>query len=172
MTDINASDGNENARRYKVRAYNQSLAQRIAKRAHLTEQGVAVAFTFNNLSTMIIIGTLEDITRFIPSVGGLLDLILGLVTFYFHRIVLVTDQNVYIYRDWPLHIPGKLLASYSRHPEVVRLGSSRQSTWSKFIRRGQLTFEDGFIVYHGFIWIRRAQYIEQEANILPGSNKL
>ena len=38
----------------------------------------------------------------------------------------------------------------------------------RFIRRGQLTFDDGTIVYHGFIFIRRAQYIAQEANLPVG----
>jgi hypothetical protein len=157
-------------RRFTVRPYNQRMAQRIAKRAHLSEQAVAVAFTFNNLLTTLLIGTLEDIARLIPSVGDLIELAISLLTFYFHRIVLVTDQKVYIYRDWPFHIPGKLLASYNRHPGVVRLGGNPQSLWSRLIRRGQLTFEDGFIVYHGILWIRRAQYIEQEANILPDSH--
>ena len=32
-----------------VRRYNQRMAQRMAKRAHVNEQGVAVCFAFNNL---------------------------------------------------------------------------------------------------------------------------
>lgn len=167
MNDSDSSTNIEAARRYPVRPYNQRMARRIAKRAHLSEEGVAVAFTFNNLLTTLVIGTVEDAARLIPSVGDLIELAVSLLTFYFHRIVLVTDQNVYVYRDWPFHIPGKLLASYSRHPGVVRLGGNPQSGWSRLIRRGQLTFEDGFVVYHGILWIRRAQYINQEANI-PG----
>jgi hypothetical protein len=147
------------------------MAHRITRRAHLNEQGVAVAFTYNNLLTMLIVGTLEDVLQLIPSVGDLIELAISLFTFYFHRIVLVTDQNVYVYRDWPFHIPGKLLASYGRRPGVVRLGGKPHSAWSRFIRRGQLTFEDGFVVYHGVIWIRRARYIEQEANISPESGR-
>jgi hypothetical protein len=147
------------------------MARRITKRAHLNDQGVAVAFTYNNLLTTLLIGTIEDVARYIPSIGEILELAISVLTFYFHRIVLVTEKNTYIYRDLPFHIPGKLLASYSRHPGLVSLGGSPQSAWSRLIRRGQLTFEDGFVVYHGILWIRRAQYIEQEANISPESSK-
>jgi len=69
------------------------------------------------------------------------------------------------YRDLPFHIPGKQLAAYSRHAGVVELGSPNPGTFSRFIRRGQLTFDDGHVVYHGILWIRRAKYIVQEANI-------
>jgi hypothetical protein len=167
MNTDDSSTNTETSRNYGVRPYNRRMARRIAKRANLNEQGVAVAFTFNNLLTMLVVGTLEDMAQFVPSVGNIIETAISILTFYFHRIVLVTDQKVYVYRDWPFHIPGKLLASYSRHPGVVRLGGKPQSAWSRFIRRGQLTFEDGFIVYHGIIWIRRARYIEQNANISP-----
>lgn len=171
MNTYDSSTNTKTVRRYTVRPYNQRMARRISKRAHLNEQGVAVAFTFNNLLTMLLIGTLEDVARLIPSVGDLIELAISIFTFYFHRIVLVTDQNVYVYRDRPFHIPGQLLASYSRHPGVVLLGGKSQSLWSRLIRRGQLTFEDGFVVYHGIIWIRRVQYIEQEANISPDQSE-
>lgn len=140
------------------------MARRIAKRAHVGEQGVAVCFAFNNLFTTVVIGVVEEAARFIPTVGGLIELAISILTFYFHRIVLVTEQNVYVFRDWPLHIPGKRLAAYSRHAGVVRLGSQNPGRFSRFIRRGQLTFDDGHVVYHGIIWIRRAKYIAQEAN--------
>jgi len=172
VTDVSAFDGSANAGvrgpRRAVTPYNQRMARRIVRRAHLSEQGVAVAFTFNNLLTTLLIGSIEDVAQFIPSVGSLIELAISVLTFYFHRIVLVTEQNVYVYRDWPFHIPGRLLASYPRHPGVVRLGSDSQSALSRLIRRGQLTFEDGFVVYHSIVWIRRARYIEQEANISPG----
>jgi hypothetical protein len=148
-----------------VRKYNQRMAQRMARRAHVGEQGVAVCFAYNNLATTLVIGGVEDATRFVPTVGGLIDLAISILTFYFHRIVLVTDQNVYVYRDWPLHIPGKQLAAYSRHAGVVKLGTPNPGRLSRFIRRGQLTFEDGHVVYHSILWIRRAKYITQEANI-------
>ena len=153
----------------RVRRYNQRMARRITKRAHLDEEGVAVCFAFNNLLTAVLIGVVEEVLRFIPTFGDLLEVIVGFVTFYFHRIVLVTDQNVYIYRDWPFHFPGKRLASYQRHPGVVKLGSPKQGGFSGFIRRGQLTFEDGQVVYHGILWIRRAKYIDQMGNLPAGA---
>ena len=152
-----------------VRKYNQRMARRVAKRAHLNEQGVAVCFAYNNLLTSLLIGVVEDVARFVPTVGSVIELAIGLLTFYFHRIVLVTDQNVYVYRDWPFHIPGKQLAAYPRHAGLVKLGSPNPGGFSRFIRRGQLNFEDGHVVYHGILWIRRAQYIVQEGNSPAGS---
>ncbi|HVU60270.1 MAG TPA: hypothetical protein VHD58_01295 [Mycobacteriales bacterium] len=155
-------------RRVAVTPYNQRMAGRVARRAHLSEQAVAVAFTFNNLPTMLTVGLVEDLANLVPSLGGAVEAALSLLSFYFHRIVLVTDQHVYVYRDLPLHRPGKLLASYDRGPGVVRIGSANQGWFSRLIRRGQLTFNDGTVVYHGIFWIRRAQYVAQEANIPPG----
>lgn len=140
------------------------MAGRIARRAHLNEQGVAVCFAFNNLLTSVLIGVVEDAAKFVPTFGSLVEIAVSTLTFYFHRIVLVTDENIYVFRDWPFHNPGKQLAMYSRHAGVVTLGSPKTGAFSKFIRRGQLTFEDGHVVYHGFLWIRRARYIVQEGN--------
>jgi hypothetical protein len=159
-----AQGGGFPAARLPVRKYNQRMARRIAQRAHVGQNGVAVCYAYNNLATTLVIGTVESVVRFIPSVGSLIDLAISILTFYFHRIVLVTDDNVYVFRDWPFHIPGKQLAAYSRHPGVVKLGSPYPGGFSQFIRRGQLTFDDGHVVYHGFLWVRRAQYIAQEAN--------
>jgi hypothetical protein len=146
------------------------MARRVARRAHVDGEGaVAVAFTFNNLATMLIFGVIEDAARFVPVVGELAELVIGILGFYFHRIVLVTGQNVYVYRDWPFHFPGKLLMKQERGPDVVRLGAPEASGFMRFIRRGQLTFQDGTIVYHGFVFIRRVQYVAQEANLPPGS---
>jgi hypothetical protein len=156
---------NPSYRGLSVTKYNRRMAQRMARRAHLNEQGVAVCFAYNNLLTTVLIGVVEDVVRIVPTIGGLIEVAIGLLTFYFHRIVLVTDQNVYVYRDWPFHFPGKQLAAYTRHLGVVNLGSPYPGGFSRFIRRGQLTFEDGHVVYHGFLWIRRAQYIAQEGNI-------
>jgi hypothetical protein len=145
------------------------MAKRVARRAHVDGEGaVAVAFTFNNLATMIVLGLVEDAARFIPVVGELAELAISVLGFYFHRIVLVTGQNVYVYRDWPFHYPGKLLMKLERGPGVVQLGAPNASGLMRFIRRGQLTFQDGTVVYHGFVFIRRVQYIYQEANLLPG----
>lgn len=145
------------------------MARRVARRAHVDGEGaVAVAFTFNNLATMLIFGLVEDAARFVPVVGELAELAISVLGFYFHRIVLVTNQNVYVYRDWPFHFPGKLLMKLERGPGVVQLGAPDASGFMRFIRRGQLTFQDGTIVYHGFVFIRRVQYIAQEANLPAG----
>jgi hypothetical protein len=160
---MNASSDSYNAGP-PVRRYNQRMAQRVARRAHTNEQGVAVCFAYNNLLTCLVIGVVEDVARFVPAVGGVIELAIGLLTFYFHRIVLVTDQNVYVYRDWPFHIPGKQLAAYRRHAGLVTLGSPNTGGFSRFIRRGQLNFEDGVVVYHGILWIRRAAYIVHAGN--------
>ena len=145
------------------------MAKRVARRAHVDGEGaVAVAFTFNNLATMIVFGLIEDIVRFVPVIGPLVELALSIVGFYFHRIVLVTDGNVYVFRDWPFHYPGKLLLKAERGPGVVQLGAPAASSFMRFIRRGQLTFADGTIVYHTIIFIRRVQYIAQEANLPAG----
>ena len=145
------------------------MAKRVARRAHVDGEGaVAVAFTFNNLATMIILGLIEDAVRFVPVIGPLVELSLSILGFYFHRIVLVTDQNVYVFRDWPFHRPGKLLMKHERGPGVVQLGAPAASSLMRFIRRGQLTFQDGTIVYHTVIFIRRARYIAQEANLPAG----
>jgi hypothetical protein len=156
------------ARRFTIRRYNQRMANRVARRAHLDEPAVAVAFAFNNLLTVCIFGLIEDVAKFIPTIGELLELAVSLVSFYFHRIVIVTGERVYVFRDWPLHYPGKRLATYERGPGVVRIGSDRDFWLSRLIRRGQLTFQDGTVVYHSPLWIRRAQYIAQEGNIPAG----
>ena len=151
-----------------VRPYNTRMAKRMAKRAKLPEDAVAVAFTFNNLFTMVVFGIVEDIATLIPSVGDLIEMGISLVSFYWHRVVLVTDKHVYIYRDLPFHRPGKQLNVFERGPGLVTIGSPKTGWWSKFIRRGQLTFSDGSVVYHGILWIKRARYVAQESNIPPG----
>ncbi len=129
---------------------------------------MAVAFTFNNLATSIILGAFVDIVKFVPVIGSYVDLAVSVLAFYFHRIVLVTDTNAYVFRDWPFHIPGKLLMKHERGPGVVQLGAPAASPFMRFIRRGQLTFADGTIVYHSVVFIRRARYIAQEANLPVG----
>jgi hypothetical protein len=157
------------ARQYTVRPYNQRMAKRVARRAHVDGEGaVAVAFTFNNLATMIVLGLIEDAVRFVPLIGSFVELALSILGFYFRRIVLVTEQNVYVFRDWPFHYPGKRLLKEARGPGVVQLGAPAASSLMRFIRRGQLTFQDGTIVYHTVIFIRRVRYIAQEANLPAG----
>jgi hypothetical protein len=156
-------------RQYTVRRYNQRMASRVARRAHVDGEGaVAVAFTFNNLATMFTFGVIEDVTQFVPVIGSFVEFALSILGFYFHRIVLVTDQNVYVFRDWPFHYPGKLLMKQERRPGLVQLGVPSASPFMRFVRRGQLTFQDGTIVYHTVVFIRRAQYIAQEANLPAG----
>jgi hypothetical protein len=158
------------AREYSVRPYNQRMARRVARRAHVDGEGaVAVAFTFNNLATSLILGAVVDVVKFVPVIGAYVDLAISIFAFYFHRIVLVTEENVYVFRDWPFHIPGKLLMKQQRGPGVVQLGAPASSAFMRFIRRGQLTFQDRTIVYHSVIFIRRARYIAQEANLPAGS---
>src|SRR5689334_21379632 len=108
-----------------VRPSNTRMAQRMAKRAKLPEDAVAVAFTFNNLFTMVVFGIVEDIAKLIPSVGDLIDMGISLVSFYWHRVVLVTDRYVYIYRDLPFHRPGRQLNVFERGPGLVRIGSPK-----------------------------------------------
>ena len=157
------------ARQYTVRRYNQRMAKRVARRAHVDGEGAAaVAFTFNSLATMIILGVVEDAAKLVPVIGPLVDLAFSILGFYFHRIVLVTNQNVYVFRDWPFHYPGKLLMKHGRGPGVVQLGAPAASSFMRFIRRGQLTFQDGTTVFHTVIFIRRARYIAQEANLPAG----
>jgi hypothetical protein len=156
-------------RTIKVRPYNARMAKRMAKRAKLPENGVAVAFTFNNLFTMFAFGLVEDIAKLIPSIGDLIEMAISLVSFYWHRVVLVTDSHVYIYRDLPFHRPGAQLNVFERGPGLVTIGSPKTGWWSKFIRRGQLTFSDGTVVYHGIFFIKRARYVAQEGNIPAGS---
>src|SRR3569623_1755780 len=147
-----------------VRPYNTRMAKRMAKRAKLSEEAVAVAITFNNLFTMVVFGIVEDVAKLIPTIGDLVEMLISLVSFYWHRVVLVTDKHVYIYRDLPFHRPGAQLHVFERGPGLVRIGSPKTGRWSQFVRRGQLTFRDGTVVYHGILWIKRARYIAQEGN--------
>ena len=156
-------------RQYTITGYNQRMANRVARRAKLDEPAVAVAFAFNNLLTMFVFGLAEDIANLIPAIGDAVELGLSLFSFHFRRIVIVTSGHVYVYRDLPLHRPGKRLAEFQRGPGVVQIGPGNRQGWlSRVIRRGELNFSDGEIVYHGIFWIRRAQYVAQEANIPAG----
>jgi hypothetical protein len=72
------------ARQYTVRAYNQRMAKRVARRAHVDGEGaVAVAFTFNNLATSITLGALVDIVKFIPVIGSYVDLAVSVLVSIF-----------------------------------------------------------------------------------------
>ncbi|HWE56741.1 MAG TPA: hypothetical protein VG435_14605 [Acidimicrobiales bacterium] len=107
-------------------------------------------------------------SKLIPTVGDALELAISLVSFYFHRIILVTDNRIYVFRDRPFHRPGERLAEYARGPGAARIGADSRNGLSRLVRRGQLTFPDGTVVYHSPLWIRRAQYVAQEGNIPAG----
>ncbi|HWD69869.1 MAG TPA: hypothetical protein VG293_06710 [Solirubrobacteraceae bacterium] len=157
-------------REYSVRPYNQRMARRVARRAHVDGEGaMAVAFAFNNLATMLTLGVIEDVIRFVPIIGAYVDFALSILGFYFRRIVLVTDESIYVFRDLPFHMPGRLLLKHQRGPGVVQLGAPASGSFMRFMRRGQLTFQDGTIVYHSVVFIRRARYIAQEANLPAGA---
>ncbi len=105
------------------------MAARYARRAKISgEEAVTISFGFSSLWIAILAGILEEL----PYVG----ILVALLFFHFHRTVLVTDQNVYVYRDLPFHQPGARLAQYP-------LG---QGTVTRV--RGKLTFADGQVVWH------------------------
>jgi hypothetical protein len=156
------------SRHYPVTEYNRRLAGRVATRAGLDpDSAVCVAFAFNNLPTMFVLGLVEDLVQLIPGFGELAELAISVLGFYFHRIVLVTHENVYVFRDLPFHQPGEILMRQQRGPGIVRAGRTDGSWILRFVYRGQLWFQDGTIVYHSVWWIRRMQYVAQEANIAP-----
>jgi hypothetical protein len=111
------------------------MAGRYARRAKIAgEEPVTISFGFSSLVIALISGVLEEL----PYVG----LVSGLLFFYFHRTVLVTDTHVYVYRDLPFHQPGARLAEYP-----VGAGTVTRV-------RGKLTFSDGHVVWHApfFAW--------------------
>ena len=78
------------------------MARRYARRAKISgEEAVTISFGFSSLTIAIVAGVLEEL----PYVG----LLVALLFFHFHRTVLVTDQQVYVYRDLPFHQPGAQL---------------------------------------------------------------
>ena len=79
----------------RERIFVSPLAKRMAKRAKLPEEGVAVAFTFNNLLTMVVFGVVEDIAKLIPSIGDFLEMAISLVSFYWHRVVPLLTASAY-----------------------------------------------------------------------------
>lgn len=117
------------------------MARRYARRANIGEEAVTISFGFSSLVIAVISGLLEEL----PYVG----LVSGLLFFYFHRTVLVTDQHVYVYRDLPFHQPGKRLAQYPVGPNTV----SRV--------RGKLTFSDGHVVWHSPIFAWRVRQVAE-----------
>lgn len=124
------------------------MAIRMVRRAGISgEEGVTVSFGFHSLAAAIIISILDEI----PFIG----LVSTLATFGLHRIVLVTDQNIYVFRARPFHRPGEVLGKYPVGPGAV----SRV--------RGKLTFPDGLIVWHSPLFTFRAQRVVDTATGAP-----
>jgi hypothetical protein len=118
------------------------MAARYARRAKISgEEAVTISFGFSSLAIAILAGVLEEV----PYVG----LLVGLMFFYFHRTVLVTDQHVYVYRDLPLHQPGAQLGQYPLGPNTVTR------------KRGKLTFSDGQIVWHSPLFAWRVRQVAE-----------
>lgn len=118
------------------------MAARYARRAKISgEEAVTISFGFSSLAIAIVAGVLEEL----PYVG----ILAGLMFFYFHRTVLVTNQHVYVYRDLPFHQPGAQLGRYPLGPDsVTRV-------------RGKLTFSDGQIVWHTPILAWRVRQVAE-----------
>jgi hypothetical protein len=120
------------------------MAQRMVKRAGLEgESGVTVAFGFSSLLAAIVISILDEL----PYVGFAMTIL----TFEWHRIVLVTDQHVYVMKDRPFHRPGAVLGKYPVGPGTVTRV------------RGKLTFSDGQIVWHSPLFAWRARAVAEAA---------
>jgi hypothetical protein len=118
------------------------MAGRYTRRAKISgENGVTVSFGFSSLVIAVIAGVLE----LVPYVG----FVLGLLFFHFHRTVLVTDQQVYVFRDLPFHQPGARLGSYPLGPNTVTRV------------RGKLTFSDGQIVWHSPLFAWRVRQVAE-----------
>jgi hypothetical protein len=121
------------------------MAERMVKRAGITdENGITVSFGFSSLAAAIIISILDEV----PYIG----LASTFLTFGLHRIVLVTDQHVYVFRDRPFHRPGEVLGQYPVGPGTVTR------------KRGKLTFSDGLVVWHSPLFTFRAKNIADAAD--------
>jgi hypothetical protein len=118
------------------------MAGRYVRRTKISdEEGVTIAFGFSSLAIAVVAGILEEL----PYVG----IVAGLLFFYFHRTVLVTDRHVYIYRDLPFHQPGAQLGVYPLGPGTVERV------------RGKLTFSDGQVVWHAPIFAWRVRQVAE-----------
>jgi hypothetical protein len=114
----------------------------MVKRAKLSgEAGVTISFGFSSLAAALIAGLLEEL----PYVG----VGFTLLTFWLHRTVLVTDKNVYVFRDLPFHRPGERLGQYPLGPDTVTRV------------RGKLTFSDGLIVWHAPVFAWRVRQVAE-----------
>ena len=122
------------------------MAERMVKRAGISdENGVTVSFGFSSLAAAMVVGLLDEVPVF--------GLVMTFMTFGVHRIVLVTDQNTYVFRDRPFHRPGEVLGTYPHGSgEIAR-------------KRGKLTFPDGQVVWHSPLFAARVKRIADAANV-------
>ncbi len=125
------------------------MAGRYARRAKISgEEGVTISFGFSSLVIAVIAGLLEEL----PYVG----FALALLFFHFHRTVLVTDRQVYVFRDLPFHRPGARLGQYPLGPDTVTRV------------RGKLTFSDGQVVWHSPLFAWRVRQVAEAVRADPG----
>jgi len=123
------------------------MAERMVKRADIKdEQGVTVSFGFKSLISLILLGVFEDLPY------GL-GLVATIVFFHWHRIVLVTDKNTYVFKGKMFHRPGKQLGVYPNGPEAFKR------------KRGKLTFPDGQHVYHSPLIKFRVKRVAEAAGV-------
>jgi hypothetical protein len=125
-----------------MRSQRKRMAQRYARRAKIAgEEGVTISFGFSSLAIAVIAGLLEEL----PYVG----FALALLFFHFHRTVLVTDRQVYVFRDLPFHRPGERLGQYPHGPDTLTRV------------RGKLTFSDGQVVWHSPLFAWRVRQVAE-----------
>jgi hypothetical protein len=123
------------------------MAERMCKRAGIKdEQGVTVSFGFRSFLACIFLSLIEELPFGLGVLGTL-------VFFHWHRIVLVTDQNTYVFKGKMFHRPGKLLGTYPHGPTA-------------FTRDGaKLDFPDGVHVYHLPLFAIRVKLVAQAAGV-------
>ncbi|MHB1467689.1 MAG: hypothetical protein ACYCSI_06525 [Solirubrobacteraceae bacterium] len=117
------------------------MAGRYARRAKIAEDAVTISFGYSSFAIAVIASVLEEL----PYIG----FACGLLFFYFHRTVLVTEQQAYVFRDLPFHQPGKRLGQYPHGPDTVTRV------------RGKLTFSDGVVVWHSPILAWRVRQVAE-----------
>jgi hypothetical protein len=125
------------------------MAGRMASRAGINEEGRAVAFSYSSGWAALLFGIGEEIAGEIPL--PFLPLLLTIISFHWHRIILVTDQRTYLLQAKMFHRPGAVLGTYWHGPgSITRV-------------RGKLTFADGQVAYHVPISAWRMKAIAQAA---------
>ena len=111
------------------------------------EQGRAVAFSYSSAWATWLFAVIERAAEEIP----FMDLAVTIISFHWHRIIVVTDQRTYLLRARLFHQPGEVLGMYPLGP-----GSMTRV-------RGKLTFADGQQAYHLPIFAWRMRQVAQAA---------